>query len=110
MQGESGRKAGFCQAFPATDRHHADGISTDASSLDDFDRAVFDALREWRKQKAGKMGGIPAYLIYPDRTLQELARLKPQDEAALLEVKGIGPAKAKRYGAETLAVISGGGG
>ncbi len=70
-----------------------------------YDGALFDVLREWRREKAARMGGIPAYIIYPDRTLEELARAKPQTEAELLEVKGIGPAKARQFGAETLAVI-----
>ena len=71
----------------------------------DYDQKIFDALRNWRREKAAKLGGIPAYIIYPDRTLEELARAKPQTEAELLEVKGIGPAKARQFGAETLAVI-----
>jgi len=70
----------------------------------DYDAKLFDALRDWRREKAGAIG-IPAYLIYPDRTLQELARVKPRSEAELLEVKGIGPAKARQFGAETLAII-----
>jgi len=70
----------------------------------DYDAAVFDALRDWRRDKAVAIG-IPAYLIFPDRTLQELARVKPQTEAELLEVKGIGPAKARQFGAETLAIL-----
>ena len=75
-----------------------------AKSDDDepFDTEVFDALREWRRDKAG---GLPAYLIYPDRTLKELARVKPQTMDQLLEVRGIGEAKAKRFGEATLAVI-----
>jgi len=73
-------------------------------SATDYDAKLFDALRDWRREKAVTMG-IPAYLIYPDRTLQELARVKPQTETELLEVRGIGPAKARQFGAETLAVI-----
>ena len=51
------------------------------------------------------MGGVPAYIIYPDRTLRDLARVLPDDDAALRKVRGIGPAKAASYGSETLAVI-----
>jgi superfamily II DNA helicase RecQ len=51
------------------------------------------------------MGNVPAYVVYPDRTLQELSRTKPQTEAELLEVRGIGPVKARQFGAETLALI-----
>lgn len=69
-----------------------------------YDAAIFEALRQWRRDVAGKLG-IPAYLVYPDATLKELSRQKPQTHAALLEVRGIGPAKARQFGAETLAVI-----
>lgn len=67
---------------------------------------VFEALREWRREKAAALGNIPAYIIYPDSTLKELARQMPKTEAELLTVRGIGPAKARRFGAETLGVIS----
>jgi len=52
------------------------------------------------------LGNVPAYIVYPDRTLKELARRAPQTEAELLEVRGIGPAKARQFGKETLAVIA----
>ncbi|MBI5820757.1 MAG: RecQ family ATP-dependent DNA helicase [Verrucomicrobia bacterium] len=71
-----------------------------------YDVALFEALRQWRHDVAGTMG-IPAYLVYPDATLKELSRQKPQSEAALLEVRGIGPAKARQFGAETLGIIRG---
>lgn len=71
-----------------------------------YDVALFEALRQWRHDLAGTMG-IPAYLVYPDATLKELSRQKPQSEAALLEVRGIGPAKARQFGAETLGIIRG---
>jgi ATP-dependent DNA helicase RecQ len=66
---------------------------------------LFEALRQWRREKAAAMGNVPAYVVYPDATLAELARLMPQSPEQLLEVRGIGPAKAKRFGRETLAVI-----
>jgi ATP-dependent DNA helicase RecQ len=71
----------------------------------EYDEKLFDALRAWRLEKARALGGVPAYIVYPDRTLQELARRKPQTEAELLEVKGIGSAKARQFGEETLAVV-----
>jgi ATP-dependent DNA helicase RecQ len=70
-----------------------------------YDGPLFEALRRWRREKADALGGVPAYVIYPDATLRELARLKPRTPEDLLGVKGIGPAKARRFGAETLAVI-----
>jgi ATP-dependent DNA helicase RecQ len=69
-----------------------------------YDAKLFDALRRWRRKLAEKMQ-VPPYLIYPDKTLKELSRVKPQTEAELLEVRGIGPAKASQFGDETLALI-----
>ncbi len=62
-------------------------------------------MRAWRQQTAARMGGLPPYLVYPDRTLEALASAKPQTFEELLEVKGIGPAKAKKFGAATLEII-----
>jgi ATP-dependent DNA helicase RecQ len=66
---------------------------------------VYEALRQWRRRKAAAMGNVPAYVIYPDKTLDALARLLPTTSEALLDVPGIGPAKARQFGEETLAVI-----
>ncbi len=92
----------FEKAKPAARKAAAAATKAEAS----YDGAVFEALREWRRDLAATMG-IPAYLIYPDVTLKELSRQKPQTMAALLEVRGIGPAKARQFGAETLAIIRG---
>ncbi len=51
------------------------------------------------------MGNVPAYVIYPDRTLRALSLKKPKTEEDLLQVRGIGPAKAAKFGAETLSII-----
>ena len=71
----------------------------------DYDREVFEALKKWRREKAGSLG-IPAYLVFPDKTLQELAHALPESPADLLNIRGIGPAKAQRFGSEALAVIT----
>jgi superfamily II DNA helicase RecQ len=70
-----------------------------------FNEGAFEALRKWRSQKAAAMGKVPAYIIYPDATLEALASRLPKTEAELLEVRGIGPAKAHRFGAETISVL-----
>jgi ATP-dependent DNA helicase RecQ len=49
--------------------------------------------------------GVPAYLIFNDATLLEMAARKPQNEAELLEVPGVGPAKLERYGAAFLKLF-----
>jgi ATP-dependent DNA helicase RecQ len=66
--------------------------------------ALFDALRQWRAATAREQG-VPAYVILHDRTLHELATLRPQTADELLTVAGIGAAKAERYGAALLAAL-----
>lgn len=78
--------------------------ATAASDEEPFDQKLFEKLRQWRREKSDKLG-IPAYLIYPDVTLKELARRRPKTKEELLEVRGIGPAKARQFGKETLAEL-----
>ena len=49
--------------------------------------------------------GVPPYVVASDRTLREIAVLAPRTRADLMQVHGIGPAKADRYGAGLLRVV-----
>jgi ATP-dependent DNA helicase RecQ len=49
--------------------------------------------------------GVPAYLIFNDATLLEMAARKPKTQAELLQVPGVGPAKLERYGAAFLKLF-----
>jgi superfamily II DNA helicase RecQ len=49
---------------------------------------------------------VPAYVVFDDRTLEEIVRRSPESPAELATVPGIGPARLERYGAEVLAVLS----
>jgi len=49
--------------------------------------------------------GVPAYLIFNDATLLEMAARKPKTEADLLQVPGVGPAKLEKYGAAFLKLF-----
>jgi DNA helicase-2/ATP-dependent DNA helicase PcrA len=66
---------------------------------------VFDALRAWRLEKARELGQ-PPYVIAHDATLAAIADARPASIEALWRVKGIGPAKADRYGMEILDVVA----
>jgi DNA helicase-2/ATP-dependent DNA helicase PcrA len=72
--------------------------------LDPTDRPLFDELRTWRTQRA-KAAGVPAYVIFDDKTLAALASRRPRDTAALRSVPGIGPVKSERFADEVLAIV-----
>jgi ATP-dependent DNA helicase RecQ len=72
--------------------------------LDADARALFEALRRWRLERA-RAESVPPYVVASDRTLRDVARLRPRDRAGLEQAHGIGPAKAERYGAELLALL-----
>ncbi len=69
------------------------------------DQPLFEALRAWRLTKAREQG-VPAYVILHDKTLRQLASLRPDDAAALAEISGLGAAKREHYGAELLELIA----
>jgi ATP-dependent DNA helicase RecQ len=48
---------------------------------------------------------VPAYIVFNDNTLAEMAARRPRDPEDLLEVPGVGPAKLQRYGEAFLEVI-----
>jgi superfamily II DNA helicase RecQ len=90
---------------PSRNSGRKKSVEPAAAAVADYNAAVFEALKKWRREIAGRMS-IPAYLVFPDKTLQELARVLPESPADLLNVRGIGPAKAQRFGAEALAIIA----
>ena len=56
-------------------------------------------LRVWRRDRS-QADGVPAYVIFPDATLRELAATRPETMHELAAVKGFGPARIERYGDE----------
>ena len=75
------------------------------ASLSAADAPAFEALRAWRASRA-KEQGVPAYVILHDKTLQEIAQRRPLSAGALLQIPGIGLAKAERYGEALLAMFA----
>lgn len=68
------------------------------------DRALFDALRDCRKQLAEK-NNVPPYVVFHDATLMQMAADKPQSDAAMMAISGVGQTKLERYGPAFLEVI-----
>jgi ATP-dependent DNA helicase RecQ len=78
-----------------------------ADSWDGVDSELFEALRELRREIAVERG-VPPYVILHDRSLRDLARLRPATPEQLLAAYGIGEKKAADLGPRLLETIAGG--
>ncbi len=67
--------------------------------------AGFETLKAWRLKRA-RADEVPAYLVFHNSTLEEIAGRRPRSLAELGSVPGVGPAKLERYGEEVLAVLA----
>ena len=65
---------------------------------------LLEKLKDVRRDIASRTD-VPAYVVAANRTLEDMAALKPMDKQALLNVHGMGPARVKRYGKPFLDVI-----
>ena len=74
--------------------------------LDSAATARFEALKAWRAEVA-REHNLPAYIVFHDATLAEMARECPADLAALAGIGGVGSKKLQAYGAEILRVLRG---
>jgi len=70
------------------------------------DEALFEELRALRKQLADEQN-VPAYVVFSDATLAEMAARRPATQAELLDVNGVGQTKLERYGDAFLEAIAG---
>ena len=66
---------------------------------------LFQVLREWRKTRAQEEG-VPAFVVFSDRTLASMAEIKPTNMEELFTVFGVGSAKRDRFGVAVLKVIA----
>ena len=78
-----------------------------APPMEGVDEALFDRLKELRLEIA-KEEGAKAFMVFPNRSLQDMAARKPQSLHALAACHGVGARKLERYGARFLAAIAGG--
>jgi DNA helicase-2/ATP-dependent DNA helicase PcrA len=92
-------KAGRVRVLPGAP------IAAAATTPDD---ALLEALRRWRRERS-TADGVPAYVVFHDATLTEIADARPRSLPALRRLRGLGPTKLERYGEEILAIIEGSG-
>jgi ATP-dependent DNA helicase RecQ len=94
------RKSGAAAAAPGTPSPlaHAAHLDADAERL-------LGELKELRRRLASERR-VPAYVVFSDATLLEMARRRPRSHAELLTVSGVGTTKLDRYGDIFLAAIA----
>ncbi len=83
---------------------HTKTPSPELAALTADERSLLDGLRALRTTIA-RRESVPAYVVFADRTLREMARTRPVTPGALADVYGVGPAKMEKYGEEFLAAI-----
>jgi len=74
------------------------------SDLSTVEQTLFDKLRWWRVETARKHN-VPAYVIFHDTTMREIAKARPTSLGDLRGVTGVGEKKLETYGAEIVALI-----
>jgi DNA helicase-2/ATP-dependent DNA helicase PcrA len=68
------------------------------------DQRLAGELRAWRLERA-RRDEVPPYVVFSDRTLRELASLRPASPTELLAIHGFGATKVHRYGPELLGLL-----
>ncbi len=98
------RKAPSSRSPGAKPQRLARRVTEPDAAAEDAPEKVVEALRSFRREEA-KARAIPAFRVLTDRVLYAVAQECPQSEAELLEVHGVGPALAKKYGPRLIAII-----
>ena len=75
-----------------------------ASGLDDAGQLRFAALKAWRAEVA-RSHNLPAFVVFHDATLAQMARDQPASQGELAQISGVGAKKLDAYGAEILRVL-----
>ncbi len=75
------------------------------NELSGLDQVIFDKLRWWRVETARKHN-VPAYVIFHDATMREIAKARPGSLDDLRGVSGVGEKKLETYGAEIVGLIA----
>jgi len=73
-------------------------------SWEGVDKGLFETLRELRRQIADRKH-VPAYIVFSDAALRDMARRRPSTSAGFLEVKGVGEQKSDQYSAAFISAI-----
>jgi ATP-dependent DNA helicase RecQ len=79
--------------------------SATATDEMEYDHDLFQQLRKKRKEIADR-DDVPPYVVFPDKSLRDMAARFPQSEQSMLEIHGVGAARNARYGGDFLEIIT----
>jgi ATP-dependent DNA helicase RecQ len=77
----------------------------DSVTLSPGDTALLARLKALRTEIA-REERVPPYIVFPDRTLAEIALRRPKSDTAMANIRGVGPAKLERYGPRFLEIVA----
>ncbi len=72
--------------------------------LSAIEENIFQELKDWRQEEAAAQG-VPAYIVFGNKTLKAIAIMRPNTYSELEKVIGVGPAKLEAYGDDILKLI-----
>ncbi|MEM0984289.1 MAG: DNA helicase RecQ [Planctomycetota bacterium] len=104
LRGE--RDIRFSAVAASAERKPSKSGDQDLAPLGDEGRRLFETLKSLRTSIA-RENEVPAYVVFSDRTLRDMARQRPATSTDLLRCHGVGKAKLERFGEQFLEAIAG---
>jgi DNA topoisomerase-3 len=98
----AGQKPSASKAKPAP---RSEGLLPGASAAGEVHQALLAALKAWRLEEARRRS-VPAFQIFTDRSMKEIATSRPGNEEELLGLYGFGPRTVKKYGGKILKIVA----
>ena len=86
------------------EKNNVDPIERKPKEPNEYASELFELLRAKRKTIAEEEG-VPAFVVFSDKTLKEIATYFPQTKEAFIQIHGVGPAKIEKYADDFLSII-----
>jgi ATP-dependent DNA helicase RecQ len=102
---KSQRGRGAAPSRPAAPPVDRQAPVEDEVTLSASDTALLARLKSLRTQIA-REERVPPYIVFPDRTLAEIAVRRPKTQHAMADIRGVGPAKLERYGPRFVEIVA----
>ena len=99
-----GERSVTLRAWREAKRSRRRAAAAAAADLSGEAQTLFERLRAWRVE-AARRHGVPAYVIFHDATLREVARARPLSLDALRGISGVGAKKLEAYGADIISLV-----